>query len=148
MPYPYSLDDEIKQYKPIPLKTDRQAWKVILFSLLTFGIYSILFYMPFSYDIDKAAPKADRSKTMSYAFAFILSLFTFNLVITIWQYQIAARLEEALDEREIEYGFSKSDFWLWYFFGSFFVVGPFVYLHKLCKAMNLLCEDYNKRNGI
>ena len=27
--------------------------------------------------------------------------------------------------------------------GSFIFVGPFVYIHKLCKAMNLLSEDYN-----
>lgn len=148
MPYPYSLDDEIKQYKPTPLQTDRQAWKLILFSILTLGIYSILFFMPFSYDIDKAAPRPDRSRTMSYAFAYILSLFTFSIVLLVWQYQIASRLEEALAEREIEYGFSTSDFWLWQVVGSFFVIGPFVYFHKLCKAMNLLCADYNKRNGI
>ena len=148
MPYPYSLDDEIKQYKPTPLKADRAAWKYIVYNILTLGIYSLFFFIPFSYDIDKAAPKADRTRTMSFAFAWILSLFTFKLVVIIWHYLIAARLEEALSEREIEYGFGKSDFWLWYFVGSFFFVGPIVYMHKLCKAMNLLCADYNKRNGI
>ena len=57
-------------------------------------------------------------------------------------------LEEALKEREIEYGFTTSDFWIWQFVGSFFLIGHFVYVYKLCKAMNLLCADYNKRNGI
>ena len=30
-------------------------------------------------------------------------------------------------------------------FGSFILVGEFVYFHKLCTAMNLLCEDYNAK---
>ena len=148
MPYPYSLDDEIKQYKPTPLQTDRSVWKFIIFNILTLGIYSIFFYMPLSYDLDKAAPRDDRSKTMSYAFAFVLSLFTFNLVLTIWYYQIAVRLEEALDELDKECDFGVRDFWLWQIAGSFFVIGPFVYTFKLCKAMNLICADYNKKNGI
>ena len=148
MPYPYSLDDEIKQYKPTPLQTDRSVWKFIIFNILTLGIYSIFFYMPLSYDLDKAAPRDDRSKTMSYAFAFVLSLFTFNLVLTIWYYQFAVRLEEALEELDIECDFGVRDFWIWQIAGSFFVIGPFVYTYKLCKAMNLICADYNKRNGI
>ena len=38
------------------------------------------------------------------------------------------------------------DFRGWYFLGSFIFVGPFVYFHKLCTAMNLLCEDFNAKN--
>ena len=62
----------------------------------------------------------------------------------IWHYQIASRIEQALSERGIAYDFGTSTFWGWYFFGTFILVGPFIYFHKLCTAMNLLCEDYNK----
>jgi hypothetical protein len=41
--------------------------------------------------------------------------------------------------------FGTSSFWGWYFLGSFIFIGPFVYFHKLCTAMNLLCEDYNAK---
>ena len=51
---------------------------------------------------------------------------------------------KALEERGIAYDFGTSDFWGWYFLGSLVIVGPFIYFHKLCTAMNLLCEDYNK----
>ena len=80
---------------------------------------------------------------MNYLWAYILSIFTFAIVIDIWHYQIAARIEEALEARKIDYEFGTGDFWKWYIFGSFILVGPFVYYYKLCKAMNLLCEDYN-----
>ena len=117
----------------------------MLLNILTLGIYSICFFIPFSFDLDKIAPKSDRSKTMNFLFAYIFSLFTFSIVLVVWHYSIARRVEEALAKRNISYDFGTSSFWGWYFFGSLILIGPFVYFHKLCKAMNLLCEDYNER---
>lgn len=148
MPYPYSYDNEEKNYIPPKLKTNRSMLKLVILSILTLGLYSVVFFIPFSYDLDKVSPRSDRSKTMHYAFAFILSLFTFNIVIWVWHYHIAERVEEALEKRSIPYQFSTGTFWGWYFLGSFIFIGPFVYMHKLCKAMNLLCADYNENPTI
>ena len=145
MAYKYAYNEEEKVYKPAKLQTNRSMWKLILLSLVTFGVYSIIFFIPFSFDLDKAAPSKNRSKTLNYIFAYILAYFTFSIVLDIWHYQIAARIEDALEEREINYDFGTRDFWTWFIFGSFILVGPFVYFHKLCKAMNLICEDYNKK---
>lgn len=141
--YSYDTQEKEKTYTPPKLKTNRSMWKLMIFSLLTLGIYSIFFFIPLSFDIDKIAPKSDRTKTMNYLFAYILSLFTFNIVIDIWLYQITKRISEALEVRGIDYDFGTADFWGWFFFGSLILVGPFIYYHKLCKAMNLLCEHYN-----
>ena len=138
-------DYEEREYTPPKLQTSRSMWKFMILNILTLGIYSIFFFLPFSYDIDKAAPKKDRSKTMSFLFAYILSIFTFSIVITIWHYHIAARIEDALAEHNIDCAFTKKDFWLWGVLGSLVIVGSFVYCHKLCTAMNLLCDDYNER---
>jgi len=139
--------EPIQEYAPAKLKTNRNMWKLMILTILTLGIYSIASFMPLSFDLDKAAPKPDRSKTMNYLFAYVISLFTFSIVLIIWNYHIAERIEEALAQRNIEYEFSTSDFWIWYFVGSFFLVGPFVYFHKLCRAMNLICADYNEKVG-
>ena len=145
MAYKYPYNEEEKAYKPPMLKTDRSMWKLMILSFFTLDLYSIFFFMPFSYDLDTVAPKKDRSKTTSFIFAYLLSLFTFRIVMLIWHYQIAQRIEEALAARNIDYEFDVSkDFWGWYFFGSFILIGPFVYFHKICKAMNLLCQDYNE----
>ena len=144
MAYKYSYDYEEKTYTPPKLQTNRSVWKLMLLSIFTLGIYSILFFIPFSFDIDKIAPKPDRSKTMNYLFAYILSLFTFSIVIDFWHYQMAARVSEALERRDIRYEFGTKDFWLWFILGSLVLVGPFVYFYKLCKAMNLLCAHYNE----
>lgn len=141
--FDYEAQLKEKEYKPTRLKTDRKMWKLMLFNVLTLGLYNIFFFIPFSYDIDKAAPRRDGERTMNYILAFILSIFTFSVVMLVWHYQIAQRVEEALAQRNIEYEFGTADFWGWYFVGSFVFVGPFVYFHKLCKAMNLICENYN-----
>ena len=144
MAYKYSYDYEEKEYREPELQTNRSMWKLMLLNFLTLGVYSILFFIPFSFDLDKVAPKSDRSKTMNFLAAYILAFFTFSIVMVVWHYEIAKRVEEALSKRQIDYKFTTGTFWSWFFLGSFILVGPFVYFHKLCRAMNLLCEDYNK----
>ena len=148
MAYPYNVDYEEKKYEPPKLKTDRNVWKYIILNTLTLGVYGIFFFMPLSFDIDKVAPKKDRTKTMNFLWAYVLALFTMSIVLLVWHYHIAERIEEALSKRGIVYEFGTGTFWSWYFFGSFILIGPYVYIYKLCKAMNLLCEDYNKRPDI
>ncbi len=141
--FDYEAQQKEKEYKPVNLQTNRKMWKLMLFSILTLGLYGIFFFIPLAFDIDKVAPRRDGERTMNYLFAHILALFTFSIVIDIWHYSIARRIEEALSVRKIDYDFSTNDFWLWFIFGSFILVGPFIYFHKLCTAMNLLCESYN-----
>ena len=145
MAYKYAYDNEEPKYEAPKLKTNRSMWKLMLLNVLTLSIYSIIFFIPFSFDIDRIAPKPDRSKTMNYIWAYLLSAFTFAIVLDVWYYQIAGRIEGALEKRHIDYEFGTKDFWGWFIFGSLILVGPFVYFHKLCKAMNLLCQSYNEQ---
>ena len=147
MPYPYSYDDEVKNYKVPKLTTNRNMWKFMILNILTLGIYSLFFFIPFSYELDKVSPPREKDKTFSFLAAYILSIFTFSIVMMAWHYHIAQRIEEALSERGVAVDFGTGDFWMWYVFGSFILVGPFIYTHKLCKAMNALCEDYNKKEA-
>ena len=143
MAYKYPYDDEVRAYKPAPLKTDRAMWKLMLFSVLTLGIYSIIFFIPFSFDLNKIAPRREKEKTINYLWAYVLAMCTFAVVLLVWHYQVARHVEEALSRRDINYDFGTSSFWIWLIVGSLFLVGPFIYFHKLCRAMNLLCEHYN-----
>ena len=145
--YDYEAQQIEKDYRPVKLKTDRQMWKLMLFNVLTLGLYSIFFFIPFSFDVDKVS-KNEGEKTMNYLLAHILASFTFSIVVDIWHFHIAERVENALSDREINYDFGTNDFWLWFILGSLILVGPFVYFHKLCTAMNLLCKDYNEHQMI
>lgn len=145
MAYSYPYDEEEKKVVIPRLKTDRALWKYILFSILTLGIYQIVFFIPFSFDLDKVDPKRDGKRTMNFFIAWLLSLFTFSLVLFAWHYHVAGRVEEAIENRKLSIDFGTGTFWLWYVLGSLILIGPFVYFYKLFRAMNLLCEDYNEK---
>ena len=145
MAYKYSYDEDTKYVAP-KKRTDRKVLKLILFSLLTCGLYSIFFYTPFSFDLDDIAPKRDGTKTFNYFLALILSYFTWSIVMLCWLYSVTARIEEALSQYKIDYEFGTQDFWMWHVLGSLILVGPLVFTYKLCKAMNLLCAAYNEKN--
>ena len=139
--YPYDEPREVVRAK---LTTNRRMWKLEILNVLTLGIYSIIFFIPFAFDLEKIHPSRTRSKQMNYLWAYLLSLFTAHIVLVAWYFDLTKRIGEALEYRKIDYEFGTQDFWIWYLVGSLFLVGPMVYFHKMCRAMNLLCEHYNE----
>lgn len=86
-----------QSYGPVrQLNTHRGLIKLILLTIITFGIYPLVFFSGISEDINLIASRFDGRKTMHYCLMA-------------------------------------------------FIIGPFVYLHKLARASVLLAEDYNIR---
>ncbi len=126
------------------LKTNRGMVKAILLNLITLGIYSIVFYSGISSDINIIASRYDGRKTMHYCLlTFVVVPLTCGIAGLVWCHRISARIGNELSRRGIGYSFGAGSFWGWNVMGSLIGIGPFVYLHKLCKAMNLLSEHYN-----
>lgn len=136
-----------QSYGPVrQLNTHRSLIKLILLSIITFGIYPYVFFSGISEDINLIASRFDGKKTMHYCLmAFIIGPLTFGIGFIVWFHNLSSRMGNELARRGIAYSFGASDYWLWNVLGSFIVVGPFVYLHKLAKASVLLAEDYNVR---
>ena len=127
-------------------KTNRGMVKTILLSILTFGIYGLIVYSGISSDINGIASRYDGKKTMHYCLLFfIVAPLTLGIAALVWCHRISARIGNELRRRGIAYSFGAGSFWGWNILGSAIVVGPFIYLHKLCQAMNLLSADYNAR---
>ena len=126
------------------LKTNRGLLKFIFLSLITFGIYGIVVMSAVSTDINVVAGRYDGRKTMHYCWVyFLFSWLTLGIVPLVWSHKISARIGGELRRRGISYQFGAGSFWGWNILGSIIVVGPFIYLHKLLKAMNLLAAHYN-----
>lgn len=126
------------------LKTSRGLAKFILLSIVTLGIYSIVFYSGISNDINVMASRYDGKKTMHYCLLFFLvGPITLEIGTIVWFHKISARIGNELTRRGIDYKFGAGSFWLWNVLGVLIVVGPFVYIYKLCKSCNLLAEHYN-----
>ena len=137
----------VVQAPPSPvgqLDTHRGLLKFILLSAITFGIYALVVMSKISTDINVIASRYDGKKTMHYCLLFfIIQEITFGIGALVWYNNISARIGNELQRRGINYSFSAGTYWGWVFFGTFIGVGPLVYVHKLCKAMNLLSEHYN-----
>ena len=100
----------------VQLKTNRGLIKYILLSIITLGIYGLVVMSSVSTDINTIASRYDGKKTMHFCLL-----------------------------GGIGYSFGAGTFWGWEILGALIAVGPFIYLHKLFKAMNLLSEDYNTK---
>lgn len=138
--------NNIQMQRPVvQLKTNRKLIKFILFNLITFGIYGIVFYSSISSDVNIICSRYDGRKTMHYCLLyFLVGVVTFGIGYIVWFHKISGRIGRELKRRGINYGFSARTFWLWNVLGSMLFVGPFIYIHKLAKAMNKLCKDFNQ----
>ena len=126
------------------LKTNRGMLKTLLLGILTFGIYPLIVFSGISSDINLIASRYDGKKTMHYCLLFFLvGPITLEIASLVWYHRISARIGNELSRRGIEYSFGAGSFWGWNVLGALIIVGPFIYVHKLFKAMNLLCADYN-----
>lgn len=126
------------------LATNKGLLKTILLSAITLGIYSLVVMSSVSNDINVVASRYDGKKTMHFCLlSFIVAPITFGIATIVWYHKISDRIGNELKRRGISYSFSAADFWLWNVVGSIIVVGPFIYLHKMFKAVNLMNEHYN-----
>lgn len=125
-------------------QSDRRFWKTVLLSILTLGIYAIIFYTRLVRDLNTIASPYDGKKTMHYCkMLFLLAIPTVLIFPIIWTHRLSARIGRELRRRELPYNFGAKTFWGWNVLGLFILVGPFIYLHKLCRAMNLISVNYN-----
>ena len=126
------------------LKTNRGMIKVILLSLITFGIYGLVFFSKVSTDINLIASRYDGKKTMHFCLlAFIFVPITFGIAGIVWYHKISARIGAELNRRGIGYSFGAGTYWGWSVLGCLIGVGPLVYMHKLFKAVNKMNAHYN-----
>ena len=130
----------------VQLPTNRSMVKLILLSLVTFGIYSLVIMSKMSENINTIASRYDGKHTMHFALLFLLvGPLTLGIGTLVWYHKVSNRIGAELERRNLPYSFGAGAFWLWSILGSMILVGPFVYLHKFCVAMNTLAADYNER---
>ena len=127
------------------LKTNYSLLKYILLGIITLGIYDIVVICSMGNSINTAATRYDGKKTMHHFAALILGLITCGIVLLVWYHKFSNRVGAELTRRNLDYTFNAGTFWLWNVLGVLILVGPFIYIYKLCQAMNMINEDYNKR---
>jgi len=118
--------------------------KVILLSIVTLGIYSLFFFSKLRNELNTVCGNHNGKSTMSYwLLVLLLGPITLGIGLLVWYHQFCKRVSNELKYRNIDYKFGAGTFWGWNVFGTFILVGPFIFLHKLCHAFNLMNAHYN-----
>lgn len=126
------------------LKTNRGLIKLLLLTFITAGIYPLFFYASIANDVNVICSRYDGKKTMNYwLLALIVSPLTLGIGGIVWCHKISNRIGNEMHRRGLHHRISAGTFWGWNLLGLLIGVGPFVYIHKLCKAMNTLAKHYN-----
>mgnify|MGYP002859799070 CR=1 FL=1 len=130
----------------LQLRTNRGLAKMFFLGLITLGIYPLVVESHISEELNMVISKYDGRHTMHYCLiVFIFSWMTMGIASIVWTHRTCDRMHNELLRRGIQYDFGASDFWLWNMLGSLIFVGPFVFVHKRMKAMNMINADYNAR---
>ena len=136
------------QYVPsnrpaIQFATSRALWKMIVFGLLTVGIYDLVIWCKMITELNIAASRYDGQRTMSYFGMCYLAPLTLGIYPLVWMHNLSQRMGNEARRRGMNTKLSASTFWLWGILGSLIVVGPLVYVHKMLKALNHINSDFN-----
>ena len=120
--------------------------KLVFLGIITLGIYPLVIMSKISENINTIASRYDGKSTMHYCLLFfIIAPITLGIGAIVWQHKISSRIGRELQRRNLPYSFGASDYWLWNILGILIIIGPFIYLHKFCKAMNTLAANFNNR---
>lgn len=132
-------------YEPVRIrKHARSAILFVLLNIITLGIYGLVVMSHISQEINLIASDYDRKTTPFYCLACFLSCVTFGIYGVVYMNNLCARIGIELKRRNIKYKFDEGTYWGWDVFGVLLLfIGPFIFYHKLFKAMRKLIEDHN-----
>ena len=125
------------------MPTKRGLGRMIFLGLITLGIYPTVIFSKIVTELNILASRYDGKRTVTFFGMLMLAPLTLGIYSFVWFHKLCGRIGDELQRRGVEYKFGPAHFWLWNILGSFILVGPFVFLHKLMKSMNLLNKDFN-----
>lgn len=127
----------------IQLPAERSLLKMVFLGIITLGIYPTVIWSRIVTELNIAASRHDGRRTMPYLAMVILTPLTLGIYTLVWMHGFCSRISRELARRNIDYKFNANTFWLWNVLGSLILVGPFVFVYKLTKAMNQINADFN-----
>ena len=132
------------------LNEKRRLWKLILFGMLTFGIYNIVFMWQMIDDINTSCgyvEKSDTNRSPNYLVVMLFSALTFGIYGFYWYYKQGNRLRNCGAEYGLRIDEKGGTYLLWMIFGSFlFLIGPLIAMYLFIGNVNKLCSVYNYKS--
>ncbi len=131
-----------------PLRTDRSLVAYVLLSLITCGIYGFYFIYTIARDVNVACSDDDE-ETSGLGMYILLSFITCGLYSIWWEYKLGNRLQNNGPAYGLTIPENGTTIILWRIFGALICgVGSFIGSYILIKNVNLICDAYNRQNGL
>ena len=119
----------------------------LLLSIITFGIYHIVFWNKISKEVNILC-EGDGKKTMKYIFALLLCIPTLGIFGIIWKCQLAERLKANASRYDLKISEGKGILAVLSTVGLLFLAGPSIGHYVLIKNYNAIGEAFNEYNGL
>ena len=127
------------------IQEKRRLWKLILLSIVTLGIYDIVFWYKFVKDLN-TINQVDK-KLKNYILVIFLSIITLGIYHWVWLFYLADRVQITGIRLGVKVRTGPGTVLAWNLFGSFILIGPLVARFLVIANMNKLAKAYNIKNG-
>ena len=124
------------------IKEDRRLWKLLLFTIPTFGIYNIIFWFQLTRDLNDM--NREEKKLKNYILVLFLSIFTLGIYRWVWFFYLADREQTTGELLGLRIKPGPGTILFWRLFGTFILIGPLVSDYYVIRNMNRLAKEYNK----
>ena len=124
------------------MSTSRGALKFYLFSIITLGIYGLVFFSSLNRDVNKCYE--GEKQQCGLIVAILLSLITFGIYGLVWTIKLVNRVYNKAIAEHVETHKSAVFFILAHLLLSWTVICPILALSGLCKTANGICAKYNE----
>ncbi len=123
--------------------------KIVLLSMITFGIYGLVNACGIVKDLNNCRQgHGETKKSMNPVAVVFLSVVTIGIVPIVWGHRLTKRMSNELEYRDISYSLKVWHYWVFGLLLVETVVCPIIYLHKLIKASNLINKHHNTYGDI
>ncbi len=119
----------------------------LLLSIITFGIYHIIFWNKISKEVNVLC-EGDGKKTMKYVFAWLLSFVTFGIFGVIWKCKLIDRLKTNASRYDLKFSEGKGIVAVLSTVGLLFLAGPSIARYVIIRNYNAIGEAFNEYNGL
>lgn len=124
------------------IKEDRRLWKLLLFTIPTFGIYNIVFWFQLTKDLNDI--NREDKKLKNYILVLLLSILTLGIYRWVWFFYLADREQTTGERMGLRIKPGPGTILGWRLYGTFILIGPLVSNYYVIRNMNRLAKEYNK----
>lgn len=125
------------------IKENRRLWKLILLSIVTLGIYNIVFWFQFTRDLNEM--NREEKKIKNYILVIFLSIITLGIYRWVWFFYVADRIQVTGESMGMRIKPGPGATLFIRLFGTFLLIGPLVSTFMVIRNMNKIAKEYNRK---